>query len=147
MFVEKLRVVADDAVILPAFDGLLRDVGLDAATEKIVRDYAHGRLTSIRSLADAMPETDDEVELYRTAAAYWLELRFEWQRNNETMNYQTVVKGQPDPRVMAEGAIGSYMLSRLEECLDPSHLEMLARYALSLLQDMHVPSRSAESAA
>jgi hypothetical protein len=147
MFVDRLLVIADDSVIQPAIDALLRDVDLDAATEAIVREYATGRLTAIRALADAMPEAEDEIELYRTVAAYWLELRFEWQRNNETMNYQTVLKGHPDPRVTAEGAIGSYMLSRLEECLDPSHLELLARYALTLLQDVHVPSPAKESAA
>lgn len=147
MFVERLRVVADDTVIHPAVDALLRDVPLDAGTEATVREYAQGRVTAIRDLADAMPEADDEVELYRTVAAYWLELRFEWQRNNETMNYQTVMRGRPDPRVMAEGAIGSFMLSRLEVCLDPSHLDLLARYALSLLNEMHVPTRSEESAA
>ena len=147
MFVERLLVVADDAVVLPAVDRLLCEVALDPATEATVRDYAAGRVTAVRELAQAMPEADDEVELYRTVAAYWLELRFEWQRNNEIMNYQTVRRGHADPRVVAEGAIGSFMLARVEECLDVTHQELLTRYALSLLNEMHVPSRSQESAA
>ena len=146
MFVERLLGVADDTVIQPAVDSLLREVALDPATEATVRDYALGRVTAVRELAQAMPEADDEVELYRTVAAYWLELRFEWQRNNEIMNYQTVMRGHADPRVVAEGAIGSFMLARVEECLDVSHQELLTRYALSLLSEMHVPSRVQEGA-
>ena len=147
MFAERLLVIADEAAIHDAVSGFLRDVALDPVAATIVRDYALSRVAAIRDLAAAMPEADDEIELYRTAAAFWLELRFEWQRNNEIMNYQTVLRGHADPRVVVEGAIGSFMLSRLEVCLDASHLDMLTRYAIELLSDVRVVTREQESAA
>jgi hypothetical protein len=140
MFVDRLLNVVDPVAIEPAVEDLLRDLTLDPAATAAVRDYARSRVAAIHDLAQAMPEADDEIELYRTVAACWLELRFEWQRNNEIMNYQTVNRGHPDPRVVAEAAIGSFMLSRLERCLEASHLELLAHYAQALLSEMHVPS-------
>jgi hypothetical protein len=147
MFVDRLLEVVDAKVIEPAIEGLLHDLTVDPATAAIVRDYARSRVAAMHDLAQAMPEADDEIELYRTVAAGWLELRFEWQRNNEIMNYQTVLRGHPDARVVAEGAIGSYMLSRLESCLEARHLELLAHYAQALLSEVQVPQRSTGKAA
>ena len=146
MFVEQLLVATQGDVIQHAIDGLLRDTPLEPVSESAVRDHVVSRIAAIRDLATAMGEADDEVELYRTVAAFWLELRFEWQRNNEIMNYQTVMCDHADPRVIVEGAIGSFMLSRLELCLDAVHLDMLTRYAMELLADVRIAPRETESA-
>ena len=133
MFAQQLLVIAEDGVTDAAASQVALDVGLDPQDTALLRTYSVARVAAIRDLANAMPEPDDEIELYRTLAAFWLELRFEWQRNNEVMNYQTVLRGTAEPRVIAEGSVGSFMLSRIETLLDPSHLDMLARYALELL--------------
>jgi len=133
MFAQQLLVIAEDGVTDAAASQVALDVGLDPQDTALLRTYSVARVAAIRDLATAMPEPDDEIELYRTLAAFWLELRFEWQRNNEVMNYQTVLRGSAEPRVIAEGSVGSFVLSRIETLLDPSHLDMLARYALELL--------------
>jgi len=133
MFAQQLLVIAEDGVTDAAASQVALDVGLDPQDTALLRTYSVARVAAIRDLANAMSEPDDEIELYRTLAAFWLELRFEWQRNNEVMNYQTVLRGTAEPRVIAEGSVGSFMLSRIETLLDPAHLDMLARYALELL--------------
>lgn len=133
MFAEQLLLIAQDSVTDIAAVGFASDVGLESDDTRLLRDYTGARVSAMRDLASAMGDADDEIELYRTLAAFWLELRFEWQRNNEVMNYQTVLRGAADPRVIAEGSVGSFLLSRIETLLDPSHLEMLGRYAQELL--------------
>jgi hypothetical protein len=135
MFAGQLLIITEDGVTHVAAGQCALDVGLDAHDTAMLRDYAAARMAAIRDLATAMSEPDDEIELYRTLAAFWLELRFEWQRNNEIMNYQTVLRGAAEPRVVAEGAVGSFVLARIETLLDPSHLELLTRYALELLEN------------
>jgi len=133
MFAQQLLVIAEDGVTDAAASQVALDVGLDPQDTALLRTYSVARVAAIRDLANAMSKPDDEIELYRTLAAFWLELRFEWQRNNEVMNYQTVLRGTAEPRVIAEGSVGSFMLSRIETLLDPAHLDMLARYAVELL--------------
>lgn len=133
MFAQQLHVIAEDGVAESAAMQFALDVGLDARGSAMLRNYTAARVAAIRDLASAMPEPDDEVELYRTLAAYWLELRFEWQRNNDVMNYQTVLRGTAEPRVTAEGSVGSFLLSRIETLLDPAHLDLLSHFAVELL--------------
>ncbi len=144
MFAERLLVIAEDGVTSDAAHEVAASVGLDVRDTALLRDYAAARVAAIRDLATAMPEPDDEIELYRTLAAFWLEMRFEWQRNNEVMNYQTVLRGTAEPRVTAEGAVGSFVLARLETLLDAAHLELLSRYALELLSTERVSAQLKE---
>ena len=144
MFAQQLLVIAEDGVADTAATQFALDVGLDARGSAMLRTYTAARVTAIRDLASAMPEPDDEIELYRTLAAYWLELRFEWQRNNEVMNYQTVLRGTAEPRVIAEGSVGSFLLSRIETLLDPAHLELLSRYAVELLANERASAQLTE---
>jgi len=147
MLAQQLLVIAEDGVADSAAMQFALDVGLDARGTTMLRAYAVARVTAIHDLAAAMPEAEDEIELYRTLAAYWLELRFEWQRNNEVMNYQTVLRGSAEPRVIAEGSVGSFMLSRIETLLDPAHLELLAQYALELLANERASAQLKEGVA
>jgi len=147
MFAQQLLVIAEDGVADSAATQFALDVGLDARGTAMLRSYATARVAAIHDLAAAMPEAEDEIELYRTLAAYWLELRFEWQRNNEVMNYQTVLRGSAEPRVIAEGSVGSFMLSRIETLLDPAHLELLAQYALELLANERAAAQLKEGVA
>jgi len=144
MFAQQLLLIAEDGVADTAAMQFALDVGLDAPGTAMLRAYTVARVAAIRDLAAAMPEADDEIELYRTLAAFWLELRFEWQRNNEVMNYQTVLRGSSEPRVVAEGSVGSFMLSRFETLLDPAHLDLLARYALELLANERASAQLTE---
>jgi hypothetical protein len=48
---------------------------------------------------------------------------------------------------MAEGSIGSFVLSRIEVMLSPAHLELLARYALDLLSSVTVDKHRKENVA
>jgi hypothetical protein len=107
-------------------------VGLgDAERDRLIA-LAVDRSRSVVDLADALPDAEDEEELYRVIAALWLQLRFEWQRHNDVLNYAAVGE-TPKPELAAEGCMGSLMLERLEGVLFPTHLDTLSGYAFGLL--------------
>lgn len=89
--------------------------------------------TQIESLARAMPETEDEPELYRSLAALWLELRFQWQRHNLVANYDTVQRGECAPIVLVRASAAAGMLQRIEQLLTPAHRDRLGDSAIELL--------------
>lgn len=88
--------------------------------------------TGIRQLAEALCQADDEGDLYRAIASFWLQLRVEWQRNNDVMSYGEVI-GMSSPAIGAEAWLGSHLLDRLESLLLPAHIEALSLYTFELL--------------
>jgi len=90
------------------------------------------RANAVHELARALSEPDDEQDLYRAIASFWLQLRFEWQRHNDVMGYGDVL-GIPMPTLGAEGWVGSYLFERFETLLLPQHIEALSHYSFELL--------------
>jgi hypothetical protein len=109
--------------------------GLDLCDADLaeLRLYAEDRSWAIQVLAQALVTPEDEPELYPTIAALWLELRFDWQRHNDVMNY-AATRTRPLPRVVGHGAVSSAILARLEDLLLPEHRDQLAEHAIRLLQ-------------
>lgn len=100
-----------------------------------VRAHAHERIGALRGLARAMSEPDDLDELYRSLAAYWLELRAAWERCNQTANYHLIRTGdEPPPVLLATAALSSAMLGMIEEMTSPEQLGQLGAVMLDLLE-------------
>lgn len=133
MLAPRLAEIGDPQALHAAIEEIADATQADAATRAELHDYAAARLAGIRALAESLGDPDDQLELYRTMAAFWLELRFEWQRHNEVMNYQTARTGTAVGRVVATAAIGSAILARIESLLAESHLQLLTSCALELL--------------
>lgn len=137
-----------DATIIAADAGAIADtMELEAPLKEQVVGDALRLCADITSLAKAMGEDqEDEPELYRSLAALWLELRFEWQRHNLVANYGTIRTGECPPLVMVRASVASYMLNRIEALLARDHLDKLGDSAVDLLDtlredvDQHRPS-------
>ncbi|MEO0649322.1 MAG: hypothetical protein AAFZ65_01425 [Planctomycetota bacterium] len=88
--------------------------------------FAIEKAEHIAELAVALPDKDDEEDLYRSITQMWMELRFEWDRHNQVMNYQ-IMKGEtPDPMVQARGCVVSAVIHSLETFLDEKDLEEIS---------------------
>lgn len=99
-----------------------------------MKAYATNKIDVIHEMVDAMGHEDDEPELYRSLALLWLELKFEWQRYNQVMNYQVMLKGEADPRVFAKGGICSSAIALIEGLLEPGDLEQLVDLSAAPLE-------------
>ena len=97
--------------------------------------FAVEKAEHVAELAVALPDAEDEADLYRSITQLWMELRFEWDRHNQVMNYQ-VMKGQdPDPHVQARGCVVSAVIASLEGLLDEEDLASISeRHVLPLSQ-------------
>lgn len=122
-------------------------VPIHNAERTILADEAKTRAAAFRSLALALPEIDDEEELYPALAAAWLELRFEWQRHNLVANYATVRDGSCDQMIMARAGLVSGTLALLEGLLDDIDRERLMNVAVSMLDDFRNDMQARRQAA
>jgi len=128
----RLRLVGDATGLRESAELVADAVGLDYAEREEMIALSIDRSRSLIELADALSDEDDEEELYRVIAALWLQLRFEWQRHNDVLNY-AAVGDTPNSGLAAEGSIGSAILQRLENLLLPLHLDALSGHAQGLL--------------
>lgn len=99
--------------------------GVDAR----LRMYANERLLAVYHLVDALGDPDDEQELYGLICNLWLELRMEWTRYNQVMQYQLIRGGECDLELVARGGVCSAILGWLEGCLGPKDQEFLVDLA------------------
>lgn len=130
---EQLLLVADlDAVQLAILSITDEVVLVDAERDDVIATSL-SLCTQITWLANAMSDPEDETELYRSLAALWLELRFQWQRHNLVANYDTMLKGGCAPIVLARASSASYMLNRIESLLVQEHREKLGDSAVEML--------------
>ncbi len=130
---EQLSLVADPAAVQVAVHSITDEVAVSDAERDDVLATARSLCTQISSLASAMSDPEDENELYRSLAALWLELRFQWQRHNLVANYDTMLKGSCAPIVLARASSASYMLNRIESLLVEEHREKLGDSAVEML--------------
>lgn len=130
---EQLSLVADPIVVRIAATSIADEVSLGEAERDDVVNTSLSLCTQIASLASAMSDPEDETELYRSLAALWLELRFQWQRHNLVANYDTMLKGGCAPIVLARASSASYMLNRIESLLVEEHRFKLGDSAVEML--------------
>jgi len=130
---EQLSLVADSTVVRIAATSIADEVSLGEAERDDVVNTSLSLCTQIASLASAMSDPEDETELYRSLAALWLELRFQWQRHNLVANYDTMLKGGCAPIVLARASSASYMLNRIESLMIEEHRFKLGDSAVEML--------------
>jgi hypothetical protein len=129
----QLAQIANPDIITSDVRSITQSIELSAdASDQVVADSLR-LCADINSLASAMNEAEDEGELYRSLAALWLELRFEWQRHNLVANYETIRTGDCPPVVMVRASAASYVLQRIETLLAREHLDKLGDSAVDLL--------------
>lgn len=132
----QLAHIADQTIISSDIRAITQSIDLSAdASEQVVADSLR-LCADINALADAMNEAEDEAELYRSLAALWLELRFEWQRHNLVANYETIRAGTCPPMVLVRASATSYVLQRIETLLAREHLDRLGDSAVDLLETL-----------
>lgn len=130
---EQLLVVASPDTVAESVRSITDEVALPPAEAEEVQRNAHALALQIQDLAEAMSAPEDETELYRSLAALWLELRFQWQRHNLVANYDTMLKGGCAPIVLARASAASYLLYRIESLLAEEHREKLGDSAVEML--------------
>ncbi len=128
----RLMQIADAADLEQRVRDASAAIGLSQVDGKNLLEICFERTAAIQELAGAVSESGDEEDLYRAIASLWLQLRFEWQRNNDVLSYGEVI-GMCSPALGAEGWLGSHLLDRLESLLLPDHVESLSLHALDLL--------------
>lgn len=130
----QLIIVADSSIVRVACQSIADEVALVAIQREAVLTESAALCVQITELASAMTDPEDEAELYRSLAALWLELRFQWQRHNLVANYDTMLKGTCEPLVLARASAASYMLGRIENLLAQEHRDRLSDTAVELLE-------------
>jgi len=130
----QLLIVADTSVVRFASQSIADEVALVATQRDAVLNESATLCAQISDLAGAMSDPEDEAELYRSLAALWLEMRFQWQRHNLVANYDTMLKGSCEPMVLARASAASYMLGRIEGLLSQDHRDRLGDTAVDLLE-------------
>ncbi len=99
--------------------------------------YAARRRGAILDVCEALGAEGDQEDFYRTLAAIWLELRFEWQRHNLVSNYGTVRHGYSAPLPLALASASSALMAQLESLLDDAALAHLGEFAAQLIEGTH----------
>lgn len=109
---------------------------LGEAEAAIVRADARAKLQGLRELATVLDAADDEDQLYRTVASFWLEQRCEWYRYNTLMNYVLATGGDDAPQMAVQAAVSSAMMAWLEEVVPAGAFEPIGAAAQELLEQL-----------
>jgi hypothetical protein len=133
MLADMLRAVADDPAFVPSLVGLADEIQLGDADRVRLEEYAVRKRWGLRGLADALGDASSETDLYRCLASAWLEHRFEWQRCNMVLNYQSVRHGEADQLTLVIAAACTSVLSRIEELLDAGDRDRWSAFAVDLI--------------
>jgi hypothetical protein len=79
-----------------------------------VRVYFNDRRESILSSLRDVVFDGDEIEAIGMLPSVFLELRFEWNRYNAQMQYQTMMQGAANPELMLKGAAMTFLIDVIE---------------------------------
>jgi len=120
------------ADILATMDGL----DLPEPVRARIEAYCERRTAGLMNLSETI-KSPDEDDFYRSLAALWLELRFEWQRHNLVSNYIAVRTGGCDLGSFVLAAASSGVLRFIEEHLDPTDREIMDEFAAELIGGTH----------
>jgi hypothetical protein len=122
-FVERVVSVADGMAV-------------SADLRKRLVTYAQRRRAGLLAV-EGMIGPIDSVDFYRALALLWLELRFEWQRNDLVANYNAFRSTHSDPAAPLFAAASSRVLEIIEEHLDDADRERMADFAAELAAGTH----------
>lgn len=112
--------------------------GFPAESTGEVERYMENYIINIVQSLEDLTIDDDESEALASLPTIWLEMRLEWNRYNNQMQYQVIVKGKSNPVLMAKGAILSYMIGIVEKNLhheDVYWIQKLASGALDAIRN------------
>ncbi len=85
------------------------------------------KANGILELATTIAEIDeDEISLYSSIIGVWFELRYEWDRNNQLINFSAVQGRQVEPLVLARATSTARLVAWLEEVIEAADRERLA---------------------
>lgn len=99
-----------------------------------LKDYFAQQVEAFTLLVETLRDPEHEPELYRSLSFFWLEKRFEWNRYNQIMQYQTVLRGDADPEVFLRGGMASAFLQVIETFLRPTDVDKLLDVAAEPLE-------------
>jgi len=133
---KQLLAVTDAYDVATALRELSGAVSLRETERAGIEDDALRLCAELRVFANAMRSEDDEVELYRSLAIVWLELRFEWQRHNLVANYDSKHTGATDIAVLVRASAAAYLLQRIEVLLERPQLEQLVATAMETIENL-----------
>lgn len=117
-----------------ALKGTLEALNADEKVAQKLEAYMREKVQGIHDLADALSQAEDRDDLYRTLAHFWIELRVEWDRYNNVMNFQLTSTGEQDPLVVAKGTACSEILTWLEEVMEQEDLTAMADFCSEPLE-------------
>jgi hypothetical protein len=143
----QLLLVADQACVTVSSRAIVEAVPLSPDQPELVLAESRELCAQIASLPRTLPTPEDKPESYRSLAALWLELRFQWQRHNLVANYDTVVKGERSPLVPVRASAASFMLQRIERLLPEAHRDRLRDAAVEVLDRLRDEVSSSPGAA
>jgi hypothetical protein len=112
----------------------LEAVEADGSVSSKLEAYMREKVQGIHDLADALGSAEDRDDLYRTLAHFWIELRVEWDRYNNVMNFQLLSTGEQDPLVVAKGTACSEILTWLEDVMQEEDLAAMADFCSEPLE-------------
>ncbi len=107
--------------------------------------YFERKKREILELAEFMTEAEMEEDLYRALAAAWLELRFEWARYNQILQYQAYYGRELDQGVFYKSSLCSHLLGIVEKFLDRRDRELLLEFVEEPLDFLRPNLKSAEN--
>lgn len=99
-----------------------------------IAGYGQAKIDDLRQMVLTLGDEEDEQELYNSLAIYWLELKSEWTRYNQIMNYRMFRTGSADPVLVARGGICSGLIARFEVFLTPGDLALLTEVSAQPLE-------------
>ncbi len=126
LIVEELR----SEKTLGLFNQMTNDLeDLTAEQKGEIREFYDARVAGLaESLTDLTMDGDDS-EALAALPSIWLEMRLEWNRYNNQMQYQTFNRGQADPYLMAMGACLSYIIGVVENFINSEDLFWIYKIA------------------
>jgi hypothetical protein len=135
---QRLLRIADHDTVATDTRAFLSNVKIFDESSTIVLHESQYMADQIRALADAMNQPDDVEELYGALASLWLQLRLQWQRHNDVVNYDVMRHGEAKPIDFVRVSLSSYYFQRIESVLQPGQVQRLSDKALSIIEGLRL---------
>lgn len=125
-FIEAIR----SPQLRESFDRMKSDLGTmtPEQSEALDRYFEHKTRSLVECYEDLVVDGDD-AEFARFLPHIWIEFRLEWNRVNTQMQYQTMMKGEASPHLMARGGILSEIVGIIERHLANRDVYWVTKFA------------------
>ena len=131
-----LRKVLLSTTFIDRIVGVADGMDISPALRKRLVAYAQRRRAGLLAV-EAMISPVDSIDFYRALALFWLELRFEWQRNDLVANYNAFRSVYGDAAAPLFAAAASRVLEVIEEHLEDADRDRMADFAAELVAGTH----------